>query len=420
MPALGPSGTDGGADDSTDVPPTGPDCADPQPVPDFDVSHDRHEAEAGEEGSPRGMSAVGSAPRQPARGGAPTYHAVHRHGVSGLIWEDSRPRRKLARALQPDVRTLEILAALWEHRLFLTSQIAEEWWPGNDPSAAQRHLGRLAGAGWVRRFRLRVPKGKHEWVYRLAPAGFAVAQQHHGPEGPYIPERERFSERRLADYGGVQHDLQVNAWVLVFRRIVGDLVVDWKGPDHGAVHLPTKLVEGQRRPIDLADVRLEGHLQISDLRRKTFAKVVPDATVSMEMPSGRRFDLLFELDRTRRANKNADKFLRYDALITAWWRNAARYQALGEPPAAVFICPTEAGVFGFMEEADRQLMGSVLRPGDAPARWSYPGRERTLFVSERDVHEGSLRAWMLQRQPRELTKRRELAPRDVALPSRPK
>ena len=40
--------------------------------------------------------------------------------------------------------------------------------------------------------------------------------------------------------------------------------------------------------------------------------------------------------------------------------------------------------------------------GEYPLDWEYPGRERILFVAERDVHEGLLRAYGVPRLPPEV------------------
>jgi hypothetical protein len=37
--------------------------------------------------------------------------------------------------------------------------------------------------------------------------------------------------------------------------------------------------------------------------------------------------------------------------------------------------------------------------GEYPLDWEYPGRERILFVAERDVHEGLLYAYGVPRLP---------------------
>jgi hypothetical protein len=125
---------------------------------------------------------------------------------------------------------------------------------------------------------------------------------------------------------------------------------------------------------------------------------------------------MVELDRTLRPTKNVDKFHRYDALLTGWWQAVERYRKLGEAPAVVFICVDEASMTSFMRAADREVTGRLARPGTAADTWPYPGRERMLFVSERDVHEGSARAFKLPATPVDARGGAALEAREVRLP----
>jgi hypothetical protein len=244
-----------------------------------------------------------------------------------------------------------------------------------------------------------------------------AGQRHRGRDGTYIAEDADWKDRQPVDHRSVRHLLQMNAWVLVFRRLTGERVVDWLGEHEARLEVPTKLIERRRVPIGLEDVRLEHYQRVRDLQVCDFGQVWPDATVTFEVPEhARTFDLLFELDRTRRPGRNFRKFLRYDALITAWWRHVPRYKAMGEPPAAVFICADEAHAMSFMQAADRHVTGRLALPGTPETSWPHPGRERMLFVAERDIHEGSQRAWKLPREPPHLSGRIETEPREVRLP----
>jgi hypothetical protein len=331
---------------------------------------------------------------------APTsYTAVHRDDFTGLVFDEPKRDSASALRLEPTWRDLEIIRTVWQCRMLLTSQIAGEWWPDNDPSAAQRRLVRLVAAGWLRRFRPTVVRGNHEWIYTLAPEGFRLAQGHEDEKGPYIPEKERFKERRISDHRAVAHDLQVNAWVLAYRRLACDLITAWRGPDHSYIEVPRKPGRRRAERIRLEDVRLESYLQLRGLRRKELASVSPDAALSVEHRSGRRFELFLELDRTRRPSKNQSKFLRYDALICGWWRAVPELAELGEPPAVVFVCQDARDREELMRLADHQVTGCLQNPGDRRSSWRYPGRERLLFVAEPDVHAGDLQACALPRTP---------------------
>lgn len=346
-----------------------------------------------------------------------TYLAVHRADIVRLIWDSAKRDRSVARRLEPQRRDLEILRALWRYDALLLTQVWREWWGDKDIRAAQQRLKRLVDAGWLRRFRLRLAMGAHQPGYVLARPGFVVGQGHRGPQGPYIPRKASWSERQLGDHGVISHLLQTNAWVMAYRRLLGENALDWRGEREGRLEPPTRMVDGKRVAFGADDLELERYTYVRDLRESEFGRVWPDATLTVDMPHrGRRFDLMIELDRTQRPTKNFDKFRRYDGLITGWWRRVDRYRKLAEPPAAVFVCTDEDHVLAFARAADREVTGRLGRPGTAEQSWPYPGRERMLFVSERDVHEGSLRAWKLSPEPS--VARGDLGLREVRLPAR--
>jgi protein involved in plasmid replication-relaxation len=373
-------------------------------------AHDESPADA------EAQEAEGAEPSEDGAQGPDTYLAVHRQVVR-LTWDGPKKDRGVAERLEPQPRDLEILRALWRYEALLLSQIWREWWGEKDIRAAQQRLKRLAAAGWLRRFSLRLDIGAQQPGYVLARPGFVAGQNHRGPNGSYIPRKARWRERRLADHSVLGHLLQTNAWVLAYRRQLGEHAIEWRGEPEGRLEAPTKLAEGRRVAIGADDIELERYSYVRDLKEDEFGRVWPDATLTLDMPrQGRRFDLMIELDRTQSPAKNLDKFRRYDALITAWWRRVERYRRLGEAPAAVFVCVDEEHVLTFAHAADQEVTGRLGRPGTSDESWPYPGRERMLFVSERDVHEGSLRAWKLPVEPSR--GRGELELREVRLPGR--
>lgn len=165
---------------------------------------------------------------------------------------------------------------------------------------------------------------------------------------------------------------------------------------------------------------MPGNRRIRDLRLETFAPVIPDATLMLELDEGaRRFELLIELDRTARPTKNVDKLRRYDALLTAWWRGAERYRGAEEPPAVVFVCADEQHVMNLMRAADDEVTGRHSKFDGHPEGWPSPGRQRMLFAAERAVHQEHLRAWMLPPHPQAEDESRNFWAREVTLPGTP-
>jgi len=344
-----------------------------------------------------------------------SYAVVHRTDVTRIVWDKLPRDPAVAERLEPQARDLEIVRALWRYEVLLLTQLWQWWWPGSDVRAARKRLKQLAEAGWLRRFQLRRPRNGHEHGYVIARHGCLAGQSHRGPDGTYIPTDARWQERSLADYRVLEHLLQTNAWVLAYRARVGEHVVDWRGEHEGRLEVPTKLSEGRRVPVVARDLKLERYMRVRDLRLKDFAPVCPDATVTMEMPAAdRSFDLMIELDRTQRPAKNFDKFRRYDALITGWWKAVERYRRMRESAAVVFVCVDEEQAFSFMRAADKEVTGRLATPGTPESSWARPGRERMLFAAERDVHEGNLRAWKLPAEP--AAGGAELAVRKVRLP----
>src|SRR5206468_4301372 len=87
--------------------------------------------------------------------------------------------------------------------------------------------------------------------------------QHHG----LIPPGQRFSTRRVYDYGHVLHELQLNAWVLAYRRLLGPALISWEGETD--IDPPTEV---RREPL-----RLEGDWSAKGLQEPQARLVRPDA-----------------------------------------------------------------------------------------------------------------------------------------------
>ena len=120
--------------------------------------------------------------------------------------------------------------------------------------------------------------------------------------------------------------------------------------------------------------------------------VVPDAVLEVARPDGdgsRVF--LIEYDRTTRVDKNYEKFRRYDAFLSWWWRHT-HYGEHGAPPFVLFVCQDETHRDKFLAAADRDLTGRLWHPSVNASEEHYPGRRRILFACEADTHAGILEA----------------------------
>jgi Replication-relaxation len=293
-----------------------------------------------------------------------------------LVWDASAVRRPCA--LQP--RDTEVLAALGKYRFLTTVQIADHWWPGCALQVVRRRLTKLFEAGYVERFRPWTIRGSFQWIYCLARDGHRAAQQ-----TGELPADLRFTARReqIFDYRYVVHDLRVNDWVLAYSKLVGEQFVDWHGPDAARLD-PPKLDE-----LDLKRVGIGEH--VSGMALKTARALAPDAGLEMIGREGRRLYFFVEYDRTRRVDKNYDKFRRYDLFLGTWrWRSDPTERGA---PYVLFLCEDETHLERFVAAADRELTGNRWHwGGDGVRQEKFDGRDRVLFARADDVYRGDLSA----------------------------
>lgn len=281
-------------------------------------------------------------------------------------------------------RGLEILVALARYRFLTTGQIAELWWEDRGLRAVRRRMTRLFEAGFVERFRPQTLRGSYQWTYCLARDGFRAAEQTGA-----LPPNLKFAPRREAifDYRYVIHDLRVNEWVLRYRELIGDRLLDWAGPDESLIHPPKGYGAGGMGGGDHDVIGLED----ADLR-----PIQPDARLDIEGGSG-EVSLYVEYDRTRRVDKNYDKFRRYEAFLAAWWQSVMPEGS--RRPAVVFICQDDAHRERFIDAADWQLTAYQQRWVDLNPIPEFVARDRVLFAIEDDMHTGQPSALRLPHRP---------------------
>jgi hypothetical protein len=229
-------------------------------------------------------------------------------------------------------------------------------------------------------------RGSYPWTYHLGPTG------HHLLRGTgHIEPRARYQPRALIDYSYVIHDLQLNAWILAYRQLLDDSLIDWRGET--AIHPPPK---AQRIQVALAKEWTTHGLQESGAR-----PVFPDAVLEIERDDGRLpRTFLLEHDRTRRVDKNFDKFRRYDAFLTDWFPSS-KFARPGsdDPPYVLFICQDPGQRETFLDAADHEVTGYRWHPDMRLDEHQYVGRRRILFTTELDMHAGEIEALRLPRYP---------------------
>jgi hypothetical protein len=96
----------------------------------------------------------------------------------------------------------------------------------------------------------------------------------------------------------------------------------------------------------------------------------PDAVVEVEDSDGGTPLMCFlAFDRTRRVDKNYEKFRRYDCFLNYWWR----YTDFGAP-WVIFICQERGHAIQFLDAADRELDRGHLKAVERRRRRSAPDR----------------------------------------------
>jgi protein involved in plasmid replication-relaxation len=324
-----------------------------------------------------------------------SYLEAHRY--DGAAIEHGRRSGFEYCALQP--RDVAIIRDVWRYKFLTAPQLRELWWPTASIQAANRRLLKLFRAGHLDRFRpyARRGTGSYPWTYQLGEEGHSLLQ-HAGD----IPDRQRYKHRPIVDYSRVVHDIQLNAWVLAYRRTLGAGLLAWDGET--TIDPPTGLRREHERFDD--DWSPEG---LHDDRPRS---IRPDAMLEIagDTPGAAGRLIFVEYDRTRRLDKNYDKFHRYDAFLTWWWQHTP----LGTreaPPFVLFVCQDNEQRDLFLDAADRQLSGHRWHPDVSPERYEYIGRQRILFATEVDAHAQALEARRVPAFPRGHTSRRRGARR---------
>jgi hypothetical protein len=312
---------------------------------------------------------------------AASYIEAHRY--DGAVVQHDRRDAIVPCVVQP--RDLAIVRDVWRYKFLTAPQLLELWWPDAGATwPGQRRLRKLFNAGYLERFRPIARRGSYPWTYHLWHAGHQLLQR-----AAMIPRSQRFYARAIYDFGHVLHELQLNAWVLAFRRAAGEALLAWHGETDIA---PPRDVHRDQLP-------LPGDSSVEDLRDDRPRLLRPDAVLEVAREEEENVStVLIEYDRTRRIDKNYEKFRRYDAFLCSWWR-LTTYGANCSPPIVVFVCQTQDQCRQFLTAADHELTGHHWRPTADLDEQDYLGRRRLVFALEHDAHAGVLEAWQLPGLP---------------------
>ncbi len=367
-------------------------------------------------------------------------------GAHSVRW--TRPPAS-PRPLDPDPLDLEILALLATMRHVLTSQIHRRFNAERNITTTQRRLKRLSDAGLVGRFQFhRRDGGGAPMCYVIAPPGLKVlgdrgrldpaAQSHNGPRDPAskssfstpltaLPSRstDRLGDRRSLRQA--RHEVHVTGWALALEHALGGSRLKLRGPEESVLSPPLRSTSDGRSAIGPADLRLPGGRTPHNFLRtdppgarievERFETVRPHVSVEVSV-DGIAVCLLVELDDRLPSAAGAAKLERYDHLLAGWSVCAPRFAGspigrtgrVGPHPLVVFLCRNRPRARECARGADHVLGACRAYAGEYPRDWEYPGRERIVFASERDIHEGLALAHGVPRLPPQV--RAADAPRD--------
>jgi hypothetical protein len=327
------------------------------------------------------------------------------------------------RALEPDQLDLHMLALIAAMRHVLTSQLHRRFNPERSATTTQRRLKRLSDAGLVERFQFhRHDGGGIPMCYVIAPAGLRALDVH-GHSDVAIDDRAdaAIARRRpsvAANQGALRqacHDVHVSGWALALVAVLGRSCSGLRGPAGSVLSPPSRSGADGRAALAPGDLRLPGGRTPHDFLRSDgsaqqvevehFETLRPDATVEVavagEQPSAT--DVMIEYDDRLSGARAARKLQRYDHFLSGWSVHTHRYGRRSEAvPLVVFVCRDRARARACARAADSVLRACRAYAGEYPLDWEYLGRERILFVAERDVHEGLLHGYGVPRLPPEV------------------
>ncbi len=328
-------------------------------------------------------------------------------------------RSSRARVHEPEPLDLEMLSSIATLRHLLSSQIHRRHNVGRAASTTQRRLKRLWDGGLVERFQFhRRDGGGVPMAYLLSAEGqraLARADPLRGEERSSEAARtsEALSGAGHARFCQARQDIHVAGWLLALEDLLGVSRVVLRGPEEAAIHVPQVGRGGGRSALAPGDLRLPGGRSAHDFLHANatgdrvavsrFSSLRPEAI--FEIPraltqSGGAIDLLVERDDRLLGSRGAAKLERYDHFLTGWSAHTRRYgERLEATPLVVFICRDRARARACARSADQVLRASRAYAGEYPFDWEYQGREQTLFVAERDLHERTLLAYGIPRLP---------------------
>lgn len=315
--------------------------------------------------------------------------------------------------LRPDALDLEMLELIARLGHVLSSQLHRRFNPGRAITTTQRRLKRLSDAALVERLQLYGREGGGApMCYVISEAGRELlGEPGGGDRSSEAAPRSRSARRRSAEGDDARlhlarRDVHIAGWVLALVALAGDRRPVLRGREESALS-PPRAGKGPSAVMGPAQLHLPGGRVPHDFVRPSgadrcvevaqFETIRPDVTVEL---AAHRLDVMIELEDRLAGDGGVALLHRYDHFLTGWSAHVSRYDERGRAtPLLVFVCRDRSRALHFAELADRALVACRAYPGEYPHDWDYSGRSRILFASERDAHEGLMRAYGVPRVP---------------------
>ncbi|HEV2981985.1 MAG TPA: replication-relaxation family protein [Solirubrobacteraceae bacterium] len=308
-------------------------------------------------------------------------------------------------ALVPDHLDWEILTLVVALRHVLTTQLHRYLCAARSITTAQRRLKRLSDAGLLDRFQFHRRDGGGVPMCYVATDATRTLLADEGRLGSVTPagvtHAARDSQLRQA-----RHDVHVAGWALALAGAVGKDRCEPLGAEQAVISPPSRA--GTGIAIGASDLRMpDGRVPHDFVRAGAGGREVevdrfdtlrPDAIVRVS--GDVRTDVIVERDDRAGSERWLAKLERYDHFLAGWLLHVPRYGGRSPASAVVaFVCRDRARARECARRADASLRACRAYAGEHPLDWLYPGRERVLFVAERDAHEGLLFAQGVSRLP---------------------
>ena len=342
----------------------------------------------------------------PARAAASYGELVALDRAQTVHWA-RRPHA--AAALAPDELDWQILTLVASLGHVLSSQLHRHLNPARSPTTTQRRLKRLSDAGLLERFQFHRRDGggvpmcyvaTDAALQLLTDSGRAFAAT------AGAPRASRVRRRHDLPLSQARHEGHVAGWALALASTVGKHRCQALGPEQAAIAPPSRA--GSAAAIGPGELRLpDGRVPHDFLQEGAggerlevarFQTLRPDAVVRVS--GAVQTDVIVERDDRIGSDRWSAKLERYDHFLSGWSMHVSRY--CGRAPAlpvVAFVCRDRPRARDCARHADLVLRACRAYAGEHPLEWQYTGRERVLFVAERDMHEGLLCAHGVSRVP---------------------